>query len=311
MRRISAAMAALVLLTGCLSFPALAYGAPVYSADAVVQYCGEWNEFYQEYDPLLHGRYTMADDHISVKEAAILYNQDHREVNYGPEILPPAACLVFQYSFTDDEYVFSVCSDEIQSGLEEAVFRTDEGVVSGAGAWTGRRAEKAWSIGMATEQLLELLSVDHFTMEWTMDGKSETIDISKENNDRLYEMLHWLIGIRLYSDTTYENYLDSVYLPGPEDRLGRTPVPTATPEPVCAESLPVGTEILRDGAVNHYVNFRSGPSVDSPKAGDPLQAGTPVFLIANERNSLGEIWTRVRVDGREGYVKSEYIDVDP
>ncbi len=91
--------------------------------------------------------------------------------------------------------------------------------------------------------------------------------------------------------------------------VGVTPTPVPTAEPDNAEILPIGAYINQYGIINHYVNFRSGPYVNTPVAGDPVKAGVYVYLVMNEVNSKDEIWTKVIVNGKEGYIKSEYISV--
>ena len=84
-----------------------------------------------------------------------------------------------------------------------------------------------------------------------------------------------------------------------------------TPAPIysAVESLPSGVPINQYGSINHYVNLRSGPSVDSKLAGEPLSVGKRVYIVLNETNARGEIWLKVRYNNKDGYIKSEYIDL--
>ena len=76
-----------------------------------------------------------------------------------------------------------------------------------------------------------------------------------------------------------------------------------------AEQIPAGISINRYGEINKKVNFRSGPEVDAPLAGDPFNSGSFVYMIINEVNNKGEVWTKIIAREQEGYVKSEYITV--
>ena len=74
-----------------------------------------------------------------------------------------------------------------------------------------------------------------------------------------------------------------------------------------AESLPVGQYLNIYGTTNAKVNFRSGPSTDAARKGT-LNAGENVYIIANEVGGDGAVWSRVSVNGDEGYLKSEFLD---
>ncbi len=89
------------------------------------------------------------------------------------------------------------------------------------------------------------------------------------------------------------------------------PVAELTAEPdviLTAESLPVGQMINIYGITNAKVNFRSGPATDSAGKGS-LSSGKHVYIIMNEVGNADSIWSRVNVDGQEGYLKSEFINV--
>lgn len=76
--------------------------------------------------------------------------------------------------------------------------------------------------------------------------------------------------------------------------------------------MPVGVEILRYGVVNSdQVALRTEPYVTKGNSTVILRVrkGGMVYMLASERNSSGEMWTRVVVDGREGYMKSDFIDM--
>ena len=77
------------------------------------------------------------------------------------------------------------------------------------------------------------------------------------------------------------------------------------------QEAPVGVAIGRYGVVNaSSVALRSEPySTKSNTVLQRVQKGGVVYMIASERNTLGEVWTQVIVNGRTGYMKTEFIDV--
>lgn len=89
--------------------------------------------------------------------------------------------------------------------------------------------------------------------------------------------------------------------PAPKENSKPTPVPET------ADKLPTGVPLNRYGRLVRAANFRSGPSVDSPIVGESVNAGDYVYLIINEQNAQNEIWTKVNINGTEGYIKSEHI----
>lgn len=88
-----------------------------------------------------------------------------------------------------------------------------------------------------------------------------------------------------------------------------TPIPAPADGMEKADALPVGTDLGRFGIVNSNVYLHTGPSVESGKIGDGVQDGAYVYLLMNEKNDRGEIWTRVSVNGETGYIRSECINV--
>lgn len=75
--------------------------------------------------------------------------------------------------------------------------------------------------------------------------------------------------------------------------------------------VPVGEEILRYGIVNDKdVALRTEPyTTKSNTVIKRVQKGGVVYMLSMEYNTSGEAWTKVIVDGREGYMKSEFIDM--
>ena len=73
--------------------------------------------------------------------------------------------------------------------------------------------------------------------------------------------------------------------------------------------LPVGIMLNRYGVTNVNVNFRSGPTTNSERLSkESISAGTYVWLIRNEMSEGERMWSRINIDGTEGYMMSEFID---
>ena len=82
---------------------------------------------------------------------------------------------------------------------------------------------------------------------------------------------------------------------------------TKEAEPTPAPTIPENELINRYGVTNKKVFFRSGPSTDDSKIGE-LKKNTPVYMIYTENNAKGVLWTYAEVDGKRGYVKTEFLD---
>ena len=88
---------------------------------------------------------------------------------------------------------------------------------------------------------------------------------------------------------------------------GNTEEETKEAEPTPAPTIPENELINRYGVTNKKVFFRSGPSTDDSKIGE-LKKNTPVYMIYTENNAKGVLWTYAEVDGKRGYVKTEFLD---
>ncbi|MBQ8160660.1 MAG: SH3 domain-containing protein [Clostridia bacterium] len=74
--------------------------------------------------------------------------------------------------------------------------------------------------------------------------------------------------------------------------------------------IPVGSIINRWSTTNTKgLNVRKGPSKSDSVVTKIANRGSYVWAISSETNSKGESWTKVMVDGKEGYIASEYLEI--
>jgi hypothetical protein len=72
----------------------------------------------------------------------------------------------------------------------------------------------------------------------------------------------------------------------------------------------VGNAIDRWGVINkNTVNFRSSSSTVGNNVIKKLSQGAHVWMYESQYNEANEVWTRVRVDGQDGYIMTEYVDM--
>ena len=100
--------------------------------------------------------------------------------------------------------------------------------------------------------------------------------------------------------------------PTPTEAPTEEPTPTETPTQVPTDTpapeIPVGEMINRYGKTNSNVNFRTEASTNSKNKGN-LKKNTNVYLIYTLENELGETWTYAMVNGKTGYIMTNYLDL--
>ena len=231
MRRFFALLIVALLLSEVLICPVVAEEQPMFSLEALDQFCNIWNDYHNRYQMNLYVGYNIGDDGSTLSGLCITYNVDHKEVSYGTDIIPPDASLFFIFEPAQSIYGFCVFSDHMKSDLEKAVIYADDMVISDM--FTGSSHEESrdmWSISLTGEELLDLYSKNEFTLRLTVDGKSEIIDISHDKQEYLYDMVTFLIRGQLYSNTSSEKYLSSELLPGGiRSTVTAIPAPTEAP----------------------------------------------------------------------------------
>lgn len=73
---------------------------------------------------------------------------------------------------------------------------------------------------------------------------------------------------------------------------------------------PAGQRIDRYGITNAKVRFRTEPYATSNKTIiREVPKGSAVYMMANEYNDKGEMWTQVIIDNRAGYMQTKFIDM--
>ncbi|MBR3762940.1 MAG: SH3 domain-containing protein [Clostridia bacterium] len=130
----------------------------------------------------------------------------------------------------------------------------------------------------------------------------------------------------LQGGQTYQIFANAADVPQTFDVSGAEPVTVtvsetgyASPQVVSflveyrrsGEEIPVGVEVRRYGVVNaNSVAMRTEPySTKSNTVIQRVQRGGMVYLLSTHVNNLGEKWTEVIVNGRTGYMKTEFIDL--
>lgn len=214
MRKVLTLFLVLSIVGFCLTVPAAAEELSDYSIEAADQYCTQWNNYFAQNGINMQCGYVLEDDSAQVDCFSVLYNRNAYRVDYRSGIIPSNATLCCMYDVQDQEYDFCVYSDgELKSNLEKAIIYTDDGVINDILCLSGHDSGDMWSITLTPDDLLTLLDYDQFTVRFTIDGKSEVIDISEKEYDYLYDMTYSLLMEQLFTDKTYEKYSSADYLP--------------------------------------------------------------------------------------------------
>lgn len=228
MRRFLVLIIAILVLAGvlpCFAVAGTVEETPVLSMEALDQFSGIWNDYYDRYRMNIHGGYTTNDDQATLDGLCITYNGTNKEVEYSMDLIPSTANLFFIFKPIERIYGFCIFSNDMKSDLEKIVIYSDDKVINNADVGSSHSPQDMWSITLTDDEVLDLYSQDQFTIRLTVDGKNEIIDISRDKQEYLYDMVTWLIKAQLYADTTYEKYLSSEFLPG-GIRSTPTPIPT-------------------------------------------------------------------------------------
>lgn len=202
---------------------------PVFSTDALVQYCKYWNDYFEENDPILFCDYALSDDKKNISGIYILYNPEQKEVGFGIDAIPATSDLLFSYNMSFDIYSFNVFSVEKKEDLEKVVIYLDDDVINNVYVNNDRSDQDMWQISLGFEEVQKIFLSDSFTIRMTIGGKNEIVDISQQGTPHIYRMVQWLIGAQIYSNTRGEDYRNLKYLPD-GDKVIDTPSPVPTRE---------------------------------------------------------------------------------
>lgn len=213
MRKFLAFFLSLLILFPGLNYPAAADANSVYSIDAVDQFCYFWNKYYRENNLDINCGYLLTEDQKQIDSFNIMFNRNNSNFDYQSGIIPSSASLFFLYDPQENVYGLCAFSNDMKSDLEKAVIYTDDGAINNLFPGSSHNEQDMWSITVQTDDLIALLDCEQFTVKFTIDGKNEVFDVSEEDYKYLYDLVEWLVKAQLFSDTTYDNYLDSSYLP--------------------------------------------------------------------------------------------------
>ena len=80
--------------------------------------------------------------------------------------------------------------------------------------------------------------------------------------------------------------------------------------PVVETPIPVGSVIDRWGVINkNNVNFRTSPAKANNNGIKQLSKNAYVWMYESQYNDASEVWTRANVDGQDGYIMTEFINM--
>ena len=99
--------------------------------------------------------------------------------------------------------------------------------------------------------------------------------------------------------------------PTAEPTATPTAEPTATPAPTPVETpIPQGEMINRFARTNDKsVNVRTEPNAKAKQLMKALKKGSTVYAVREEINSNGDSWTRVIINGKPGFIRTQFLDV--
>ena len=230
MRKACAFLLILALLAGCCAV-SCGETAAKYSVDALQSFCEAWNGYFYRIGSPLSGSYILNNDETEADAVYVVCTDYFAGGKSKSDYIPSGATLLFTLFLDDQSLAFTVFSAEDLPVLEKAVFYTDNEAISASFLSNGSETASTWTVGLECEDVLALLSADQFSLRLSVGGKTEIVDISDTTDETLYDMVIWLFKAELYSDTTYEKYLNPDYLP--EDPVGPEPqeLPAETPAP--------------------------------------------------------------------------------
>ena len=226
MRRIIAGIITVFIFCTNLICQVFAENKPDYSLEAAEQFSSLWNNYYRQNETDIYCGYLCTEDDSDIDSFFIAYNNDMVEKEYISGIFPKTTCLGFAYEPQSAFFAFFLFSDNLKSDLENIVIYTDDGVINNAETENDHDSSgDMWSIVFDWDDAEKLLDYDHFIVKFTINGKDEFIEISKDKFSYLYDMFTWISYVRVYTDKNNKEYYSAGLLPG---GTRNTPVPEVT-----------------------------------------------------------------------------------
>ena len=183
------------------------------SADAAGQFVKVWNDYYAETGSKLWGSYYRSLDNKSVRALCITYNSNNEEVGYRTDLIPGTASLLFIYEPQTEYYSFCVFADKLEGEPEKAVIRYGDQEIDDATIGNSHESVDMWGITVTLNEFLELIQQDQITVEYTIDGKKQSVEIDPKTTPYIYDMCFWLMKGEIYCNTSYERYQSAELLP--------------------------------------------------------------------------------------------------
>ena len=212
MRKFLALMIVVLLAVGVFNYIAIAEDQEDYSREAVEEFCDIWNDYYDRNMISLHSGFSFKADNSTLDDICITYTNGNQQ-SYGISSIPMNAELFFIWKPIDNTYGFCVFSNGMKKDLEKVVIYTDDKIIDNIVASSGHADEDMWAFVLPVDDVISLYSLDGFTLQMTVDGKDERVDISYDHQDYIYDMVTFLVSAQLYSDKTYDNFRSPKYLP--------------------------------------------------------------------------------------------------
>ena len=185
-------------------------GSNLYSAEALEQFCRQWNDYYSLNNAKIYGSYTLSKDRQTVGSIYAVCEPGGPERPFS--VFPDDTYLQF-LCISYDVFNFCICSDKMKEDLEDVAIETAAGVQEDIVFWNSHTANDTWTIVLNEQEVSELYETDRFTIRFTAGGRSKSVEVSKEKNGYVFEMLSFLFRARRYSDPTAREYLSPDCLP--------------------------------------------------------------------------------------------------
>ena len=214
MRKAILVLLSIMICILALHIQATAEQARMLSAEAVDRYITEWNSSFSLSEKDYHGEYKATEDKDHVSSFVYAINTERNQLQIKSDYIPADSHVMCEYITESGICNIYITSENIKEKLEKAVIYTDDTVVSNIiVAYSANNEGASWCIGLSEQDLIVLRNCSSLAMKLTVDGETEFIEISEENNIAIYDAVSTLLNCLAYSDVHSERYLDSTLLP--------------------------------------------------------------------------------------------------